>query len=282
MIIIAQRWFVNDQQQLEGNFTKCNSNQLKPHELPKCHECDDENKELYIILCGIIMPLLLNIIPMIIILVLNFILLVNLANYKEKANLLNRQNDKTIRQLKAARQKSHHFTIIIMGIWFILTSAPYYAVNTFIRVSKLGIAEFVIANDDDVYLFQAISAVFFNSNHCINIVIYLFFHKAFRLRTFRIVFKLFKYEPAENLEEYYYKSAMDSTYGGYRKHSHRRASSIQGQSNGHRKSSRKNSNIDQLNKEFRGMNRFFEEKDSVLINLMSSSKIYKNSLTSNL
>jgi hypothetical protein len=191
-IILAQRTFLNDPiQLLENNSISCNFSDLTQDMLPICHECDNENKKLYIIICGIILPILLNIIPTILILILNITLLVNLKNYKNRTlNLISKQRNKTVKQLKATRQKSHHFTIIIIGIWLLLTSSPYYTINTIIRLSNLNISNFVIS--ENFYLYQAIFSVFFNSNHCINIIIYFIFHKTFRFKSMKILFKLFK------------------------------------------------------------------------------------------
>ena len=87
------------------------------NQLPRCLDCDNENKEAFVIICGITLPLLLNIIPTILILILNTILLIYVTNYKSKAlNLLTNQN-KSVKQLTNIQKKSHHFTIIIMGIW---------------------------------------------------------------------------------------------------------------------------------------------------------------------
>ena len=212
-IIFAQKIFLNDPNQLENHSFSCNFSELTKDKLPVCHECDNENRELYISLCGIILPILMNILPTIIILILNIILLVNLKNYKNKTlSLLSKQRAKTIKQLKTTRQRSHHFTIIIIGIWLLLTSSPYYTINTIIRLSSLNISNFEI--NDKAYLYQAIFSVFFNSNHCINIIIYIIFHKTFRSKSIKLMLKIFKYKnqiPDDDVFSGYSFQNRDST-----------------------------------------------------------------------
>ena len=198
-IILAQRRFIDDPLQLENNMTSCNLSDLTPSILPVCRDCDNNNKEAFIIICGIILPLLLNIIPTIMILIFNVILLIYVTNYKSKAlNLLSKKNRKK-KQLNI-QQKSHHFTIIIMGVWLLITSAPYYTINTIIRISSLNIFQQnkSFQFSENIYVLQAITSLFFNSNHCINILIYVIFHKSFRYNSLKLCLKLFKCNSTTN------------------------------------------------------------------------------------
>jgi cytochrome c-type biogenesis protein CcmH/NrfF len=114
-IILAQRRFINNTMQLEDNSTNCDFSEVTI--LPRCLMCENKNKEAFIIVCGITLPLLLNIIPTILILILNTILLIYVTNYKSKASNILTSQKKSVKQFKNIQQKSHHFTIIIMGIW---------------------------------------------------------------------------------------------------------------------------------------------------------------------
>lgn len=80
-------------------------------------------------------------------------------------------------------QKSYYFTIIMLGIWLIFTTIPYYSLFTYYWASSLSL----INDRSRLHMtVQAVSSAFFNSNHCINIAIYLLFHKDFRSNAFRI------------------------------------------------------------------------------------------------
>ena len=190
-IILSQTYFISNELQLTENNTNCNIENITQKMLPICHQCDNQYKEMYIIVCGIILPLLLNITPTIIILVINIILLVHVTQYKKKGlGLVNKQKNKNVKKL---RQKSHYITIIIIGVWLLLTSAPYYTINTIIRVLSLKVFqqnEILIGNG--YYFFQAIASIFFNSNHCINIIIYIFFHNTFRYNSLKLMYNIFK------------------------------------------------------------------------------------------
>ena len=207
-IILAQRRFIDDPLQIDDNSTKCNISDYPDlrSQLPKCPDCYDKNKEAYIIICGITLPLLLNIIPTILILILNTILLIYITNYKNKAMTLLTNQTKTVKQLTNIQQKSHHFTIIIMGVWLLITSAPYYTINTIIRISHLNIfqkSNSFHLEESNIYLYQALASLFFNSNHCINILIYVVFHKSFRYNLLRILARLFICKSINKQKAYY-------------------------------------------------------------------------------
>lgn len=81
-------------------------------------------------------------------------------------------------------QKSYYFTIIMLGIWLLLTTIPYYSTYLYYWATSL---RFINDRTRFHMSVQAVSSAFFNSNHCINIIIYLMFHKDFRSNALRLV-----------------------------------------------------------------------------------------------
>jgi hypothetical protein len=65
----------------------------------------------------------------------------------------------------------------MIGVWLLISSIPYYTLSTYTWAASLGLI-------DDRSRFhmsmQAVSSAFFNSNHCINIIIYVIFYRDFR------------------------------------------------------------------------------------------------------
>lgn len=83
-------------------------------------------------------------------------------------------------------QKSYYFTIIFIGVWLIFTTIPYCLFITYYY--------WKFANgkvEPTTRAIQLVSSIFFNSNRCINIFIYLLFHKEFRVQAF-IIYKVIK------------------------------------------------------------------------------------------
>lgn len=70
-------------------------------------------------------------------------------------------------------QKSHYLVIIMLAVWLLFTTIPYY-----ILLCLMGLFH----NKTEFKKIQTISSVLFNSNHCINIFIYFCFHSDFRSR----------------------------------------------------------------------------------------------------
>lgn len=181
---------------------------------------------IYILYCNIFIPLLFNIIPALIILVLNLTLWCFIRHYTHISNMssinhnrsmstsstatavivntrvrastastLNgsfvsntQSNSSYLAALSKSRvtkaQKSYYFTIIMLGIWLLLTTIPYYSMYTYYWATSL---RFINDRTRLHMTVQAVSSAFFNSNHCINIVIYLMFHKDFRSNALRLV-----------------------------------------------------------------------------------------------
>ena len=76
-------------------------------------------------------------------------------------------------------QKSHYFIIVAVSVWTVLTTMPYYLLNTYLLLLRIDLFENHFESDA-ITIAQIISSVFFNSNHCINFLIYLFFHAHFK------------------------------------------------------------------------------------------------------
>ena len=173
-----------------------------------------ENTVFYTAFCIFISPLLLSILPNIMILVLNSLLIKHIIHYYKNRSLeyykflasrevsLYRQSickELTFRECKknsksellvlthkfndnliSGTQRSHYFVIIILAVWLVLTSIPYHTVNSFyLLIYFKDIAKTKIKYTAIVKI-QVIASIFFNSNHCINILVYLRFYPAFR------------------------------------------------------------------------------------------------------
>ncbi len=73
-------------------------------------------------------------------------------------------------------QKSHYLIILVTDIWSVITSFPYYTLNSFFVLFQLNI--FHIEN---LILLQIVSSILFNSNQCISFFIYISFYNDFRI-----------------------------------------------------------------------------------------------------
>jgi hypothetical protein len=162
--------------------------------------CENRNqsttrKEAYVILSGIVIPALGNIIPTLLIIVLNGLLLKHVFAYSLNLNRfagLNIRINSKFGYLTAT-QKSHYSTIIIIGFWLLITSVPYYTFRVIFWISRLKVFQQndLFFNSNHGYI-QAMVSVLFNSNHSINIFIYVLFHRCFRSSFFNLItFNLF-------------------------------------------------------------------------------------------
>ena len=150
-----------------------------------CHI--DFKGKLYIIYCSFINPLIFNIIPTIAILIFNSLLVIEIVYYyRNKARKMfyfhGSQNEKlkqSFRRSISQSQKSHYFVILVVAIWTVLTSIPYYALNTYLLLFRIEVFE-TLLDAKKIILAQAITSIFFNLNHCINFIIYFSFYKQFR------------------------------------------------------------------------------------------------------
>ncbi|CAF1055924.1 unnamed protein product [Brachionus calyciflorus] len=167
---------------------------------------------VYIIYCNIIFPLIFNVIPAFIILILNLALWFFMRQYtsviaRRPGDIFKSKNSTsfithTSRRNITTTQKSHYFTIIILGIWLLLTNIPYYTLFTYHWANSLKL----INDTTRLHMtIQAVSSAFFNSNHCINIIIYMIFNRDFRLNALKLLFNLFNLNPLFKLNPRYFK-----------------------------------------------------------------------------
>ena len=165
------------------------------------------DRNTHLICCSLVSPLLFNIIPSLIILILNIWLvrevivyirkkerpnvkelvrksvsaaMMNLTNYRKS------EHDKSCTSLNLRRfsnkkttKKLHYAVILVSSIWSMLTSIPYYTVNPYFSLNQF---EFFSINFNlkSVIVVQIVSSVIFNLNHCINFFIYFSFYDDFR------------------------------------------------------------------------------------------------------
>jgi hypothetical protein len=88
-------------------------------------------------------------------------------------SIIVRQVNKVVKKLTRS-QKSHYTVIIATDIWSVLTSFPYYILNSYL------LFQLNFFNIETIIILQIISSVFFNSNPCISFFIHLCFNEEFR------------------------------------------------------------------------------------------------------
>ena len=165
---------------------------------------------LYIVYCNLVSPFIFNIIPTILILFLNSLLVIQIVKYfrassRQNIHLMMARRPKNIRvstsfsqsngknSIKtfvsstnqrpakiSQTQKSHYFVILVVAIWTVLTTMPYYSLNTYLLLFRLEIFENQSSDTKVIRIAQIISSIFFNSNHCINFFIYFRFYNEFK------------------------------------------------------------------------------------------------------
>jgi hypothetical protein len=154
----------------------------------------------FIVYCSLISPLLFNGIPLVVIAFLNGLLAkemikkitsstqpacvidASMTNLS-KDNVLKSNSRITLRKFQkkteSKKQKSHYIVILLLSIWSILTSFPYYFLKTYNSLFNL---KFISKSFDlqTVVKSQIISSIFFNLNHCLNFLFYFIFYSEFR------------------------------------------------------------------------------------------------------
>ena len=155
-----------------------------------CHLC--ENYQACTIYCSFLLPIFLNILPAVIILILNVILIIKIVKYQmrkpsiksirggtKKSNTSTDFNTKPITKLR----KSRYFVIVTMAVWLLLTNIPYYALLAY----QFGLNTYVM-DFQTTFQIQLATSVLFNLNHCINFFIYFCFHDIFRTNFLKIFY----------------------------------------------------------------------------------------------
>lgn len=173
--------------------------------------CEFHISQTHVIYCTIISPTLFKTIPLLMILIFNVLLIIEVIKYNRnrtnsfstcisdlgdvelnRSNLEQRcsslsQSTQVLRKSSNRRtniiQKSHYFVIMVIDIWSVFTSIPYYTLNSYFILFHMNFLSI-----ETLVKCQIISSVLFNFNHCVNFLIYLCFYKDFR----GILFDFFK------------------------------------------------------------------------------------------
>ena len=199
-----------------------------------CHHksFNEDSKTVY---CSLVSPLIMNILPKILILILNGVLVKEIINYYrikpiETLCLLTANrviieetgqstcifNSFYFNSKRLSRtQKSHYFILMMCGAWSVFSTIPYYFFKTYCALSHFEIM-LKIFNLKTIFLLKVIFSIFFHSNYCINFLIYLSFYSAFRKSILKLfsnlnVFKLSN----ENINEIAnFRKRLSSSFAG--------------------------------------------------------------------
>ena len=165
----------------------------------------------------LVSAIIFNIIPTLIILVLNSLLIREIIAYYKRKMIstvccdkfccLEKSNSyQTVLFLNSCRstikpinciQKSHYLVIILLALWLVLTTVPYCVSNSLVyffhRISfsnnyQVKINDAVLQR---VTFIQAICSILFNSNHYFKFFVYINFHALFRnfmWKRFKMIF----------------------------------------------------------------------------------------------
>jgi hypothetical protein len=190
-----------------------------------CYQMKENN--IFINYCGIISPIIFNIFPVLAVLVINLFLVKEIISYYRNDELTtnvsntprcsrssnnmhviyknNYQFEHALiknvrrfsRQTISNTEKSHFIIIIVLSVWLVLTTIPYYTINIYytflfrqqsIHQEDFNINTQIIYKMKSISSKQSISSIFLNSNHFINFFIYCFYYSMFR----DCLFKLFR------------------------------------------------------------------------------------------
>jgi hypothetical protein len=158
-----------------------------------------ETELVYISYYSMISPFIFNILPTISVLTINLILIKALVKNFRKDSKENTEktriseihvtlkNSVSIRKFckrQKSSNKTHYISIIILSLWQVLSTVPYYTFNSynfivlsnFFEVEK----EVTLNRMEKLDTIQAFLAFFFNISPCFNIFVYIFFNNNFR------------------------------------------------------------------------------------------------------
>jgi hypothetical protein len=152
-----------------------------------CHLCTSQ--KVCTIFCTLISPIVFNILPALIISILNIVLILKIIKYNKmkpsiktfrggRVYLMTRMNN--IQPITKLR-KSRYFVIVTIALWLLFTNIPYYALLAY----QFGLRTYFI-NVVTTAELQMATSVLFNSNHCINFFIYTCFHDVFRMNLVKL------------------------------------------------------------------------------------------------
>nr|QVK45819.1 G protein-coupled receptor [Proales similis] len=156
-----------------------------------------------------VVPICLNALPAFAILAVNLNLLAHLRAYERKlhrksgsgsiAASLRRSTQQS--QASQSNQRTHVATIVALSFWMFASCTPYYAL-VLIHWLYSAVLGLEASLPDYFRNVQAVSSFFFNSNHFINLFIYLLFHNSFR----RCLFSMFRRRRSERKYSFVSKS----------------------------------------------------------------------------
>lgn len=184
-----------------------------------CHY--NTNKTFHLMFCSLLSPIIFNIFPTIVILIVNSLLVIEIINYCRfkvidkhnckrdvnfEINSTSSNKQEILHQYKSIKgtQKSHFFVIIILSFWSVITTIPYYICSSYDLLFRLSIfSKYFDSSErgterDETHQrmeffrkIQIITSVFFNSNHCFNFLVYFRFYCMFRDCVLRVFQKCF-------------------------------------------------------------------------------------------
>ncbi len=164
--------------------------------------------------CSFGSPIIFNLIPLFIVLVLNIWLVEEMISYVRKQKqpdiskivrfsitaVLNSEEHKrghinskiSLRHFGKKKisktQKSHYVVILVHSVWSILAATPYYTLNPYFSSFKLNVLSDV---SKKIILSQIVASILFNSNHCFNFFIYFSFYSEFRAVVINFFLQIF-------------------------------------------------------------------------------------------
>ena len=168
------------------------------------------NKMISIIYYSSISPLIFNVVPTILILILNSFLIKEVLNYfGNKSPEILRMTVRSSSEVSTGIQLSqvegvlsfrrftnrqdtkarvtHYLIIMLLSLWLVITTIPYYAFYGYYFIYR--ICAFFNSKDEEKALlnsfeiigrYQLIATLFFNLNHCVNFLVYFRFYSRFR------------------------------------------------------------------------------------------------------
>ena len=161
-----------------------------------CEKKSNSNTPSIIIFCTLVSPLIFNLIPILVILILNSLLIMSIVKYNKgeiavtislATNQITylRKNSSACNTLVStnsklsSKQKSHYLVILVTALWSFCTSTPYYILSTYLFLFTVNFFS-IFSYLNTVILLQILFALLFNLSHCINFFTYLGFHKEFK------------------------------------------------------------------------------------------------------
>jgi hypothetical protein len=97
------------------------------------------------------------------------------SNTSARTSRIVSRNVSCVSKNLSLQKKSHYVVIIISDVCSILTTIPYYFFNFYFFLFKLN-----CFNIETLIFIQITSSLLFNSNHCLNFIVYLIFYDDFR------------------------------------------------------------------------------------------------------